>query len=135
MIKKERRAGLSRQTPKSWQETVSELSSLRHALEVSSIFAITRHTGEIIYVNDKYCEVTRYPRREIIGRDHKMFNSAHHPPEFFKNLWETVLRGQVWHGVVRDRAKDGTIFWLDTTIVPLLTAQISRINLCASGTK
>jgi len=118
-MRKEKRSS-PRHSQKEFHQLIKELSDLKYALEVSSIVAITKETDEIVYVNDKYCEVTQYSRREIVGKNHRILNSGYHPPTFFKELWATILSGQVWRGSVRDRAKDGSLFWVDTTIVPLL---------------
>jgi PAS domain S-box-containing protein len=105
------------------ERAVKELAEQKFALDQHAIVVVTDLQGTITYVNDRFSATTHFSKEEAIGQNYRIVNSGYHPKEFFQQMYDTIGKGRVWHGEIRNRAKDGSIFWVDATIVPLLDSE------------
>ncbi len=101
----------------------NEILGYKSALDRAFIVAITDTKGIIRYANNNFCKISKYSRSELIGQDHRIVSSGYHSKEFIRNLWVTIANGKIWRGELRNKAKDGTIYWVDTHIIPFLDEQ------------
>jgi PAS domain S-box-containing protein len=109
----------------------AELAGFQSAVNEAAIIATTDVSGKILEVNQKLIEISKYSREELIGQDHRMLNSGYHPKEFIRDLWVTIANGKVWRNEIRNKAKDGTFYWVDTTIAPILDARGKPVQYVA----
>lgn len=107
-------------TNEKYQETLHELQNIENALNQSTVVVITNQRGIITYANEKFCQLSQYSLDELIGKNHRIVNSGHHPQAFFQNMWRTIAKGEIWRGDIKNRAKDGSTYWVNTTIIPFL---------------
>ena len=101
------------------REAYQETEKFKTALDLTTLIVITNNSGEITQVNDLYCLTSKFSRQELIGNDHRLVNSSYHPSSFWKNLWDIIRSGEIWHNEIRNKDKEGNIFWLDQFIVPI----------------
>ncbi len=97
-----------------------ELLNYKNALDRSAIVSITDVKGNITYVNEMFCEISKYSKEELIGENHRKINSGFHPPEFFQDMWKTILGGNIWNGEIQNKAKDGSIYYVQSSIIPFM---------------
>lgn len=101
-----------------YEQAIKDLYNVQNALDQSSVVAVTDAKGVITYVNEKFCELTQYTPDELIGKTHRIINSGTHPRSFFREMWSTIKSGEKWTGDIQNRAKDGSTYWVHTTIIP-----------------
>ena len=104
------------------RKAMDEISVLQRALDQHAVVSVTDRRGDILFVNDNFCEISGYSRDELIGQNHRIVNSGIHPKSFFDDLWTTITSGSVWRGVICNRNKCGKHYWVQSTIVPVLNA-------------
>jgi phosphoserine phosphatase RsbU/P len=109
-----------KQVDRELRESLRQLKEMKYALDQAAIVCTTDAEGTILYANDKFCEISGYGREGLAGKTHRIINSGYHPKAFFRKMWETIAGGRTWRGEISNRAKDGRIFWVDTTIVPFV---------------
>lgn len=100
------------------QNYYGKITNLERALDASNLVSVTDAQGIIIYANAKFCEVSKYSRNELLGQNHRIINSGFHSKEFIRSLWQTITAGEIWSGEIKNRAKDGSLYWVNSTIVP-----------------
>jgi PAS domain S-box-containing protein len=106
------------------ENVLSTLSALQNALDHHIIMSMTDSNGLITYVNDKFCAISKFSRDELLGKSHKIVNSGYHPASFFKNVWQTILAGNSWTGEIKNKAKDGTYYWVKSVIIPVMSNDV-----------
>ncbi len=112
-------------------DAYGEMARFRQALNAAAMVSITDEKGEIIEVNDNFCGISGWSRKELIGQTHRIMNSGYHPREFFDTMWKTISQGNIWKGEIRNLKKDGTMYWADTTISPIVDSSGKPLRFVA----
>jgi len=103
----------------SLRDAIKALTDINFALDEALIVAITDVKGNITFANENFCRISKYAREELIGQNHRIINSGYHSNVFFRDMWQTIATGQIWRGEIKNKAKDKTLYWMDTIIVPI----------------
>ena len=109
-----------RESANNLHDAYAEINNQKFAMDQHAIVSIADVHGDIIYANDKFCEISKYTHEELLGKNHRILKSDVHPPSFFQGLWRVISSGNVWHGDICNKAKDGSLYWVNSTIVPFL---------------
>lgn len=96
----------------------TDIENIQKTLDQSSIVAITDKDGTITYVNKKFCDISKYSKEELIGQNHRILKSGFHPQEFYQNMWNTINRGEIWFGEIKNKNKNQEYYWVKTVIMP-----------------
>lgn len=99
---------------------LERMLKIQHILDEYSIVAITDINGIITYANKKFCEISKYSNDELVGQNHRILKSGFHPQKFYQAMWSTISKGKVWRGELKNKAKDGSFYWVKTIIVPII---------------
>ncbi|MGC3961554.1 MAG: PAS domain S-box protein [Verrucomicrobiota bacterium] len=110
-------------TEEKLRETLQSLAAINNVLDRACIIARTDRQGNITYANDNFCRISGYSREELLNQNHRILKSSDHSDTFFKEMWKTIASGEVWHGEIKNIAKNGTAYWVNTTIGPMLDEQ------------
>ena len=109
-----------RENASNLHDAYAEIKNQKFAMDQHAIVSIADAKGDIIYANDKFCEISQYTRDELYGKNHRVVKSSVHHPSLYQELWKTITSGKVWHGEICNKTKDGSLYWVDSTIVPFL---------------
>ncbi len=124
-----------KQSNQTAQGALAELTEQKFALDQHAIISVTDVKGKITLINDKFCEISGYSQDELIGQDHRLLNSGRHDREFFKQMYKTLAKGKVWHGEICNKAKDGRLYWVESTLVPRLNKKNKLFGYIALRTE
>lgn len=119
------------QVTKEQQQLLFGLENRNKVLDDAAIVSETDKKGLITFANDRFCQISGYTREELMGKDHRIVNSEHHPRSFFVEMWKTISSGQVWQGEIKNQAKSGNYYWVETTISPIFDPEGNLVKYIA----
>ncbi len=105
------------------QKNLAELQAYQSALDHHTIVSMTDAKGNIVFVNERFCDISGYSQDELLGQDHRILNAGKNPTGYFADLWNTISSGQTWRGEICNQTKDGSLFWVDGTVAPMLDGE------------
>lgn len=103
---------------KAHHELIKESDFRQYSIDMHAIVSATDTEGRIIYVNDQFCKISQYSREELLGKNHRFIKSDYHSNVFFEHMWREISKGNVWQGQIKNMAKDGSYYWVQSTITP-----------------
>jgi PAS domain S-box-containing protein len=105
--------------PETLRKRIKRLLAVERAIDLNMLMSVTNKQGIILSANERFCEISQYDESELVGKSHNIINSGHHPKSFFTDMWKSIAAGKAWRGEIKNKAKDGSYYWVDTVIVPI----------------
>lgn len=105
--------------PDAPKKRIKRLRAFEQAIDLNILMSVTNKQGIILSANKRFCDISQYEESELVGKSHNIINSGYHPKSFFTGMWKAILDGKAWRGEIKNKAKDGSYYWVDTVIVSI----------------